>query len=401
MMKETRISTTIEGVSMRRTALVVALAAIFVFAFAASAFAAKGSSVPSGNRGNVVTGTAAVYIPWSSVATWGANPPATSPHGGYATTTAKCQVCHAVHYAAPQGDTLLRMKASDACVYCHVSTDFGIPGKLVYGGSVTIATSSGDDHHTIGTSCYICHASVHGSNAINDVPSLMGLLLRNDDASATAGYNFNPRTIAARIDSYNATDAVTGYTATEYGTLSGAAVRSAAIGVFCSGCHEGSYSNAKPGTARVGASYFRGTTATGALRGDNVGRYTGHRVGAHVTATTNWNSTGAISTGLQTIGQIAWADATRCTSCHDADNGFGTGPGFPHYTPNRSRFMNQAAYAGAAVSTTQTVGWSADPAGIRVAPSATNSHLYYSTQDGTCIKCHIGSGGNSGVGKTY
>ncbi len=384
---------------MKRTVLVVALAAILVFAFAASAFAAKGSSVPSANRGNVVTGTAAVFIPWSSVATWGANPPSTSPHGGYATSTVKCQVCHAVHYAAPAGDTLLRMRASDACMYCHVSTDFAVPGAVVYGGSTTIAASAGDDHHTIGTSCNICHASVHGSNAIADVPSLMGLLLRNDDASATVGYNFNPRTIAAAIDSRNATTAVTGYTATEYGTLTGADVRSAAIGVFCSGCHEGSYSNAKPGTAGVGASYYRGATATGALRGDNIGRYTGHRVGVGVTATTNWNSTGAISTGSRTIGQIAWADATRCVSCHDADSGFGSA-GFPHYTPNRSRFMNQAAFAGAAIAS-PTVGWSADPSLSRPAPSSTNSHLYYSTQDGTCIKCHIGSAGNSGVGKTY
>ena len=361
---------------MKKTLFLVALVAILVFAFAASAFAAKDSSVEYiGNDGNYI------YIEWSSLAGWGDNPPASSPHGNYATATAKCQVCHAVHQASPAGDTLLKMAADEACFTCHVDND--LTGKVVYGGDADIAAALGDDHHTTGGNCGLCHASVHGGNAIQDVASLAGGML----LETFGPRDMNPLSVWDAIDGHSDAEVVTGYTRNEIETS--ATIRPATFGLFCTGCHDGSYWSVSGGSASTN------------------GLVVGHRVMAEAT---DAYVPPAGSTASYT-GKIAWAAVDECTSCHDGDNGFGA-TGFPHFTPYQSRFMKQADYAGGTY--TNYVGYSADvDSGVLAfgafedvsywsdedGPGA-GSHLYASVQDGTCIKCHRGAG-STGVGFGY
>ncbi len=86
---------------MKKTLFVAALAAVLVFAFAATAFA----------YGPIWSGTLSPYnanypgyLQWDS--NLGGNAGAPSPHGNYATTTNKCAVCHAVHRAQAGGQVL-------------------------------------------------------------------------------------------------------------------------------------------------------------------------------------------------------------------------------------------------------------------------------------------------------
>lgn len=372
---------------MKKTLFIAVLAAVLVFAFASSAFASKGPSIQ-----RTGDGTPSIYMDWNwaptsggvvtTLSAWGDNPPATSPHGNYTAATVKCQVCHAVHQAAPSGDTLLRVTADMACIYCHVDTNTGIGGAIVYGGNAAIATASGDDHHTIGTGCDECHASVHGSGAITDIPALTGLLLKDDNANE----DHNPVTILASLEASGTPTNATGYTQAQY--LNGTATRGAAVGVWCSGCHQGSYQNYLPSES---VSYGR----SGGVKGFYKGQFVGHRVMA--VANANWNAGNSVSSSSKTTGQVAFAPAEQCNSCHDADNGFGA-PGFPHYTPGASRFMNQAEWAGAPLE--NAAGYTADPTDTNFYSNSTNANRFFSVQDGTCIKCHRGSA-TTGVGFDY
>lgn len=368
---------------MRKSLLVLVAMAVGMLAFTATAIAGKGTSNErSGDLG--APPDPATYINWASVENVGANPPATSPHGNYLTSTVKCQVCHSVHQAAPSGDTLLRMNAEDACAYCHVSVDHGVPGAVVYGGNISIARAGGDDHHTVfagGSTimCGRCHASVHGSDAVKDIPSIVGLLLLEAAPNNTAG-GPNPAAAATFINNREGAN-VTGVTAAQL--QSDPTLRQAAIGLWCSGCHSGSYQLAEPGYAanRVGA------------------RRAGHRVMAPVT--NNWNADGSVSTGRTDIGQIAWAPALGCVDCHDAENGINGDTGFPHYTPGASRFLTGAAFLGAATET--TVG-AAAANHVEVVGAGGHSssgiNRWAAMVDGTCLKCHRGSA-NTGVGFGY
>ncbi|MHB0978730.1 MAG: hypothetical protein ACYC5Q_01415 [Thermoleophilia bacterium] len=135
----------------------------------------------------------------------------TSPHGGYANTTNKCKVCHAVHGAATGGAALLRTSrvyegdrvdgsscswchplhapgpawpsnngvfednVSTPCVYCHIVGGFAI--KTVYGADPNNywmestkfnylnnhASSHGMGSTSYYQGCPSCH-SVHGAN---------------------------------------------------------------------------------------------------------------------------------------------------------------------------------------------------------------------------------------------
>ncbi len=138
-----------------------------------------GGVVPQTNsRGQRIT-----YLSSDDPASVLMNPSDESPHHGYISASAKCKVCHAVHGAGMnpadavggiQTEKLLRTGVEDACVFCHVTTNFGVPA---YGGSVNYyleasptpplsAHSSG--HLTSGyDGCASCH-SVHGANTLGD-----------------------------------------------------------------------------------------------------------------------------------------------------------------------------------------------------------------------------------------
>lgn len=402
---------------MKKTLLVAALAVALVFAFGSSAFAKNNVMMFDGSKavGSTVTNAAGstevppVYNNWTEATalrqSYGqpaeapilglenitANAGDSSPHGGYTTATVKCAACHAVHaastlsysYKAADGttvtktpDTLLKMAANDSCAFCHVTNP--INSKVVYGGSLAIVSGGGDDHHSPGASCSTCHASVHGANAIKGVEAVEGLLLKSlpNVVNKTQGLD-------TMIDTYNTGS---GFTAAEYrdGTIA-AGERSAAVGLFCAGCHSGSYQN-------VTANSKNGT-----------GTMTGHRVMAE--ARSAYNGTDIGSTAATLTVAAAFAPATDCKSCHDADNGFGEA-GFPHFTPGAARFLNSGSYTGSLDTTAVGVSATADDGTFGVvvggvdADATMENVAQYSLQDGVCLKCHRGST-TTGVGLTF
>ena len=145
------------------------------------------------------------YENWSLTINYNGNAGTNSPHGNFTTTTVKCVVCHAVHYAAPGGapaangnfnngtqvaDTLLRMRADQACVFCHATAGQAVNGTPVYDGigvAGGLPGSTGgafNTGHVAGTNCSVCHSSVHGANADHSVASLDGFLLLKLPVSA-------------------------------------------------------------------------------------------------------------------------------------------------------------------------------------------------------------------------
>ncbi len=387
---------------MKRIISIAVLAALMVFAMSGVAMA-KNAVVNWPAAGSVAEGPDSylIYNPWTTTATatwaaddFAANAGYTSPHGGYTTTTVKCAVCHAVHVASAEGDTLLKMPANEACVSCHVAAQLG-GTNMVYGGDAAIANASGMDHHTTSSNCSRCHATVHGAGAIADVPSITSIIL----AEEYSNDDMNPRIVNSWITTGTA---IAGMTTAQVDTLlntdASAATREVAIGLFCQGCHSGSYQNGVAGTLGNGND------------GVAIGDRTGHRVGSAVVANASYDAPYAYNldatSTVSYTGQVAWAAATNCKSCHDATqfaDGTG-GSGFPHFTQGAARFLNRAA------SATDLSG----PTGVSVSADAsyagTETATYsgtgdgavaeFSLRDGVCLKCHKGDAA-TGVGQEY
>jgi len=145
--------------------------------------------------------------------------------------------------------------------------------------------------------------------------------------------------------------------------------------VFCAECHNGAYA-----TGAAGASTN--------IRGSDAIQFSGHRIGA--VATSNWNADGSKSSGRQDIGTIAFAAATNCKSCHDANDTFGN-TAFPHSWGGTKMWLLSASDAGAA-KTALPYGTAAGAAYNAQSPQLS---------DGVCLKCHVASGGTAGVGITF
>lgn len=394
---------------MRQTLLVVALAAVLLFAFGGSAFAVNHSgqtrlgaaAITTGTVNGVATAGAGTntYQDWST--TVGGNAGGNSPHGDFTTTTVKCVVCHSVHYAAPgnapvgsgqSADTLLRVRANQACIYCHATAGQAVNGTPVYNGLGTAITASGatggstNTGHLIGTNCSECHATVHGANADHSVASFDGYLLKTIPQSAvtTAGVPTTDMLGAITAIDHQAVNqgfvagAALGGTIGDYATVNNDTLRGQAVGVFCAQCHNGAYA-----TVAAGASTN--------INGSGTVAYSGHRIAA--TATDNWNVDHTKSSA-STTGTIAWASATSCASCHDATDSFGN-TAFPHAWGQDSAgnptkmWLLSAADAG---STKTSVG-----------AAASNNYKTSPVQlsDGVCLKCHVAPGETAGVGITF
>jgi hypothetical protein len=414
---------TILGGSVKKTLLVAALVAMLVFAFSGAAFAAGINHTGQQRLGNAATAPANgynqdgsanlniagagtnTYMDWNKAlgdnATNG-----NSPHGNYTTTTVKCVVCHAVHYAGANGapvgsstgvaDTLLRVRADSACVLCHATTGQAVNGRPVYNGLGGVIVGPGntggatDNGHITGTNCTYCHTNVHGANADNSVASLQGFLLKNMTATNVQGTG---ATTNDMIDAITAID----HNAVNQGFAAGAALNGTigqyatvnnhalygeqAVGIFCAECHNGAYA-----TAAAGAS-------TNVLNAGSAVAYSGHRIAAAATST--WNSDGSKSTGLVQNQAVAWAAADNCKSCHDATDDFNNAA-FPHSwgksgVNSSKMWLLTAADAGA---TKTSVG----QASATAYNSTTNP---VQLTDGVCLKCHVASGGAEGVGITF
>ena len=390
---------------MKKTLLASALAAVLVFAFAGSAFAAGiNHSGQTSVGATSALDAVGIYIPWATAAALPGNVGQNSPHGNYTTTTVKCAVCHSVHYAAPgkapvgsgqSADTLLRMRAADACAYCHATAGVAVNGTPVYNGLGAAIMGAGttggnfDTGHFTGPNCSECHTSVHGANADDSVASLQGFLLKKmtaTDVQGFAGYtSTNMIEAITAIENKAANegfvDPPLGYVSGDFAATNDPAIRQQAVGVFCAECHLGAYA-----TNAAGASTN--------VYGSGTGSFTGHRVGANVTASANWNADNSKSSGAVSNMPIAWAPATSCTSCHDALDDFNN-PAFPHAWGKDTAgtvakmWLLSAADAGSAKT---SVG----------APSAnTYNGSRVQLSDGVCLKCHVSTGGAEGVGITY
>lgn len=402
-----------QGGSVKKTLFVVALATMLVFAVAGSAFAVNRSgqqrtgaaalapalvptTTPPGTVSIAGAGTN-TYMDWSL----GLGTNATdgnSPHGNYTTTTVKCVVCHAVHYAAPGGapvgsgqtaDTLLRVRADQACAYCHATAGQAVNGRPVYdglgGAALTGALTGGafDTGHYTGTNCNCCHSNVHGSGADDSVASLQGYLLLElgaTDVQGTGADTANMLDAIQAID-FNAQNqgfapgAALAGTVGDYASVKSDTLREQAVGVFCAECHNGAYATAAAGAATN-------------VRGSGTAAFSGHRIAAPATA--NWNADGSKSSGDQSIGEIAWAATDNCKSCHDANDIYGNAA-FPHSWGQTKMWLTSAADAGAP-KTNLPYGTAAGSAYNAGRPQLS---------DGVCLKCHVASGGTDGVGITY
>jgi hypothetical protein len=401
----------VRGRSVRRVLLVAAAAAVFMSVTSSAAFAVNHSgqtrlgvrdvtatATVGSNLASVTAGAGAnTYIDWSSSLggnNSGISAGATSPHGAYTTTTVKCAVCHAVHYAAPgsapvgsgqTADTLLRMTATNACAYCHVVAGQTVNGRSVYDG-VLPASSGGSANtgHLTGANCSECHTGPHGANMDISVPAIVGYMLKKSAVTTASPYG----TVFARIQAIDATAALQGFTggaAAAAQTVTGfdeatwmnpanngAVYREAAVGLFCAQCHAGSYAQTQAGAS---------TNINGMAKPTS-----GHRVQA--SAETSWS--GFSSGAFNGKGQIAWADAANCKSCHDSKDTLGNA-GFPHSWGGTKMWLYAAASANDATE---------------ALPFGTAANSGYNAgkpqlADGVCLKCHRQNSTTTGVGLSY
>lgn len=398
-----------KGTHMKRTALVVALAAIMIFAFASSAFANwggwTGSSLYDTAPGTPRHSTS--YLLWDDVVDDG---DFNTPHKGYTTSSTLCAVCHSVHYApvfegqidpntttgawAPSGESggskysdsaayiaaeggafdaeaqmLLRSKAGTACNYCHVDSSIG--NVVVYAGQADIfgwtqnfESSFAHNYHDAG--CGDCH-SVHGANTY-DGPLASAILhkqprnrnpQREVIGALTSSNTAVPAIYATLDDAYAGTSTDTSIDGDRYFQQT----------AFCSSCHyvytDGSDRAIKErGGTAVFTKHHPMTSA---------GSPTANRAAAK-----GANNTAATK-------QWAWNGSQTCRSCHSAgydgsDTGYDgsdiktlTGyseSSFPHYTKDDYRFLSQSSTA------------------------------EYAT-DEVCLDCHRNGEGTMGVGKSF
>jgi hypothetical protein len=335
-----------------------------------------------------------VYLQWWAVEA--GNPAALvdvtantgSPHGGFTTSSIKCAVCHSVHTAAPGGsatapvaDNLLRMNAVDACAYCHVEAANTV-GNPVYGGRVD--GLDGDVGHALGSNptCSECHGSVHGAGC-ETIPPLNGklLTLATDNGGSVVDRIESIDTLAA---AQGFTGPVTGFYAADYESAVEFAahpeMEDQAVGIFCQGCHDGSYA--------VTVKNASASTLDAAM---TAGQFSGHRVMASASGSTN-----------------AYAPVAGCTSCHDAQDGFG-GQAFPHNWGVPSGAITWATVDGVLEATNQSMGWLLVGEYAGATKTSNNGPMGKlghagpdggTLSDGVCLKCHRGSA-TTGVGFDY
>jgi predicted CXXCH cytochrome family protein len=302
---------------------------VFAVALLATAVLLIGASV-------AVAATTSTYTAWSG---------AGNPHSAYTTTTAKCNVCHAVHKAPAGGQILLATSADNSCVYCHITSSVGV--KLLYhqlqtnydGSDSAYAHNayvSGDaaDRNAVG--CVECH-SVHGANTV-------------------AG---------ASLEKILKTGAMAGIPATYTASTSSKEYQ---ITGFCTKCHP-YYAGGYETTVDFG---LTSTNQLAAYTAAGITSFKSHVMTTSVTAYANTN-------GHTTL-KVAWAGSDTCRSCHDGGNVDIVGVSdnsYPHFGTS-PRFLLSGGYTGDTTGTANTA-----------------------TDDGVCLKCHRGNATTLGVGFTY
>jgi hypothetical protein len=368
-----------QGVSMKKTLFVMALAVVLVFALAATALATSAKTWNyqadyyswGSNYGNgiqVSTGTAntstntlglgGAVVTNASYTSGILNSNQTAGggvHSNYTSTTAKCGICHSVHRA--KGDGVHLLNTSDAtCAGCHISGTSTVTNVVVAWG--TTAAKLAGPHSSASGSCTSrsCHAtSPHGVGGSEY--GLFNAKLLNaavDEAVSAAASNPASSGVTAAL--------LTGAGANTNFTGQADAVR---IGYTCNqaGCHE--------------QSQFAVIKAKWAENKEGV--YPG---------TEPWtvSKTGHLS--VSAVGTTAYTAASSCAGCHDqTDSTTRSGYTFPH--------AQRATGAGAGV---QTYLW------YNIAGNTTDAKVPMQNQnmksfDGACLKCHRTT--TSGVGIAF
>jgi Zn-finger protein len=323
----------------------------------------------------------ATYITWSST---GANAGTGGPHQNYQLATQKCSVCHSVHYAAVPGmseggwsvpatatdtEMLLRSSVADACTYCHIDTNLG--GLQIYGG-IPSRYQTDDVYGHNGSSaarCADCHA-VHGADTFGG--AIARKILKRGGTPANTSGNVQVEA-AATYAALNGGDL--------FGGSADVAAQSAA---FCTECHK-VFSSASEQTITASGFTWSGS---GGMQTFTNKSYKNHPLKG---ADANLSAQGATYSG-----RAAWDNASYCRSCHAAglihQAGVYTGliiSSYPHYTPDRARFL--------------TAGWGA--ADVNATAIGAGNVVNDPSADGVCLRCHR-NGSNAGdstggVGVTF
>ena len=375
---------------------------------------------------------------------------ATSPHGGFASTSNLCKTCHAVHGALSDSFRLLKNNnRADECKYCHQGPaaaskyrlyayqDLGItvrgehtlgstqvPDSGLAGNGVTVdntlAYGTVPDRGTYagdGTTptlfCFSCH-SVHGAFTIEDaaVGWWTKRILRSDPGILSGNgstYNADTGLTPANVGKLGYGDGtqidLTGDTQT-VGSVQGVGsvkTNNTIRAGFCGGCHTKNYN-------------FRQNEASGQ-------DYSLQR-GSHPLNTDGTLEVGG-GAGVSGVAKASWTNAAWCGSCHaapieyggsatsDADavsgfypgaqgtdfNGDATDPwnagagsfyaaGFPHQSEsNKLLFDDVQEGAGLAAGITN------------------DAYRAIDGMDGVCEKCHTEDGtfggADGGVGDSF
>lgn len=175
---------------MKKRLAVALVAAVVLFAVCAIPAFAEGYNngqynFKTGQNETTYGGNAGTYVrtPASSVQTTSF----TGPHGGYMTTTNKCEDCHSTHYATGKYMLLRADGRTDACNFCHVGgggskTNIQMDNSYSATSAVATDTMGYGTGHTLGykgaapaginpafsdqqgLACFDCH-SPHGNSA--------------------------------------------------------------------------------------------------------------------------------------------------------------------------------------------------------------------------------------------
>lgn len=401
---------------MKKLGLVLAFAAVLVFAFSATAMADHSPQFYFKFQKN--PGTSA---PVQAIFTTQAVKDAVaaridngiSPHAGYSATTAKCGVCHSVHrapsgvadinglvMAAPQTATdeeglpvasdwaptassryateawfgsnagtqvLLRSTISASCTYCHSSNMFGgyVAGTTEFNalwGSVTPTSWNSFYSHTTG--CTSCH-SVHGASTMKANGSVGYAILKYKGIKNVHGVNqgLQPNLLTGPLF----TDGIADYTTNgveafaDLTPASGISARKALNTAMCTNCH----ANYSPKAETI----MDGTQTANAT---NVA--TNNNIMASLFGATNW------TTYNPATGEYNIPDGTEATKVPIGTGVYGQqGNGWLFTYKNHPMVAPQASYATAAQSlpTTPTI-----KAGTAKGFAVADANSYY------CQSCH-------------
>jgi hypothetical protein len=414
-MKEMNITSINQGVTMKKALFVVAVAAMLVFAFAATAMAATNfvGSAPTYLSWNVVSES---YYPGGGIGDIAAQE--FGPHGSYTANTIKCAICHSVH-AATSGSVALTgvtggvagaSVLSASCAYCH-----GVGGFTDL--QVAVSKTTGSDH--AGACAGGCHAnSPHGVGV--SAYKVLAQKLLSDRSN---------RAIANAINAPLNGDGQTGMTQDLMDLAVGQDAKLAltmATAYTCAGDGNG-----------VGLQTCHNSSAFGVAQQNQVMDISGDQSGTWLSGhpvysaldTADWSQPGA-TYGSQIGAQIAWKPTTGtavgCDACHDVNNTDISAPAFPHNQVEAADGSTGKGTDGgdpllyAIGDTNASILWmtkAADAAGTGQATIAgpdQNANMntspntyrdyqksYMSIADGVCLKCHISTDGLSGVGKTF